>query len=381
MPRVLQLFEPPDGGVAQQVLNLSTALAARGWEVEVAGPEEAVVYPELERAGIRPHRLPLRRDYGRPDVDAVALGRAIPLLRRRRPDLLHCHSTKAGVVGRLAAGVVGCPTLYSPHCWPFVGDLGVARRLFSWAAERALGPLTAAFVCVCEDERQRAIEAGVDSGARLWRVYNGCPPCPEGVEVDAELLALRSGGPLAAAVTVLREQKGLHTLLEAAPRVFAALPEARIAIVGDGPLAGPLRARAGELGLDGDERFAFLAFDGPSSRHLRALDAYVLPSSWEAFPIGVLEALACGIPQVATDVGGTSEAVDDETGVLVPPREPAALADALVALLSDDEHRRAMATASRARHRRWFTLDRMVTDTERVYAWVLGLDSRAGGSA
>ena len=106
------------------------------------------------------------------------------------------------------------------------------------------------------------------------------------------------------------------------------MPDARIAIVGDGPEREALGARAAALGLDA--RVAFLPFTGPASRHLRALDVYVLPSAWEAFPIGVLEAQACGVPQVATDVGGTREAVVPETGVLVPPRDPGALALALV---------------------------------------------------
>ena len=94
----------------------------------------------------------------------------------------------------------------------------------------------------------------------------------------------------------------------------------------------------------------------------------MLPSGWEALPIGVLEALACGVPQVATDVGGTGEAVSAETGVLVPPGDPSALADALVALLGDPARRAAMAEASVARHRERFTVERMVAETAAVYA-------------
>ena len=113
--------------------------------------------------------------------------------------------------------------------------------------------------------------------------------------------------------------------------------------------------------------FAFLPFTAPSARQLRATDVYVLSSAWEAFSIGVLEALACGVPQVATDVGGTREVVDDETGILVPPHDPSALAEALVALLSDPERRARLATASQARHSERFGLDRMVAATASLY--------------
>ena len=109
----------------------------------------------------------------------------------------------------------------------------------------------------------------------------------------------------------------------------------------------------------------------PTANHLRELDVYVLASSWEAFPIGPLEALACGVPQVVTAVGGTREAVVPETGLLIGPRDPGALAAAVVELLQDEPRRMAMRAASRERHAAQFTVDRMVAGTAAVYARVL----------
>ncbi len=146
---------------------------------------------------------------------------------------------------------------------------------------------------MCEDEREVAL-ANAIRPARLAVVHNGCPAC------DAPA---PGGGLVVGAVTVLRRQKRLDVLLAAAPTILAAVPEATIKIVGDGPEGPALRAAA-------DPRVVFEPFTPPAAGHLRGLDVYVLPSSWEAFPIGVLEAMACGVPQVATDVGGTREAVD-----------------------------------------------------------------------
>jgi glycosyltransferase involved in cell wall biosynthesis len=372
MPRVLLIFEPPDGGVAENVAQLALHLGHHGYEVEAAGPLEAMTYGRLADAGVRVHRLPLVRGYGSPGRDAAALRGLRALISPDRHDLVHCHSAKGGVLGRIAARARGVPAIYSPHCFPFVGEFGAPRRVFATSVEWMLGhAATAAILCVCEAERELARERRIAAPARLRVVYNGSEPCDEAVEPDAALMALRDQGPLATAISVLRQQKRIDVLIDAAPLVFARVPDARIAIVGDGPLREELHAHAAALGLDRDERFAFLPFEPPSARHLRAVDVFVLSSGWEGLPISLLEALACGVPQVATDVGGSGEAVGEDTGVLVPPHDPEALADALVAVLKDPARRRRMAAASRTRHSERFGIARMVAETAALYDDVL----------
>jgi len=363
---VALVCEPPHGGVAEHVTQLALGLPGRGYDPVVLCPPGFRTAGVLREAGCRVAEVDLRRDYAHPhrDLAAVrAVGRAV---RRERVALVHAHAAKAGVVGRLAARLTGRPALYTPHCFPFVGEVSEARRRFSLTVERALAPGTAAIVCVCEDEREVARAHGIRA-PELAVVHNGCPPCDPAAEPDPALVAL--GRPLVGTVTVLRKQKGVEVLLEAAPAVLEAVPEARIAIVGDGPERDALGARAAALGLD--ERVAFVPFGGATAPHLRALDVYVLSSAWEAFPIGVLEAQACGVPQVATDVGGTREAVVPETGVLVPPRDPGALALALVRLLRDPAARAAMGAASRERHAARFGLAPMLDATAALYERVL----------
>jgi glycosyltransferase involved in cell wall biosynthesis len=328
MARIALVCEPPDGGVAEHVARLAAGLGEYG--------HEPVVFDS--------RRLPFRRDYAHPHLDARSLGHLTRALGRF--DLVHAHAAKAGVVGRLAARLRGLPAVYTPHCFPFVGEVSQARRRFGLTVERALAPLTSALICVCEDEREVARAASIR--APLHVVHNGCPSHP----------AARPAGLVVGAVTVLRRQKRLDVLLAAAPRILDA--GATIVIAGDGPERDALHAQA-------DPRVIFEPFRGSAAEHLRDLAVYVLPSSWEAFPIGVLEALACGVPQVATDVGGTREAVTPETGVLVPARDPDALADAVLELLHDHERRARMALASRERHAERFTLEQMVAGTAAVY--------------
>jgi len=350
--RIAIVCEPPDGGVAEHVLHLVQGLSAHGHEPVLYAPAEFVHSDTIE---VR--TLPFRRDYSHPHDDARSLGRLTRALKG--VDLVHSHSAKAGVIGRLAARLARLPSVYTPHGFPFVGEMSDARRRFGVATERALAPITEAIVCVCEFERDLARETGLRT--HLEVVHNGCPPAPD---VEA---ALTSDAPLIGAVSTLRRAKRIDVLLDAMPLVLERVPDARLLVAGDGPLHDALHAQAERLSLD----VTWLPFTAPAARYLKGLDVYVLSSSWEAFPIGPLEAMACGIPQVVSAVGGTGESVTPETGIRVPPREPEPLAEAIVALLDDPARRAAMRTASIERHAAHFTVDQMVAGTAAVYDRVL----------
>jgi glycosyltransferase involved in cell wall biosynthesis len=368
VPRCILIFEPPDGGVAENVMQLALGLPERGFDVTLAGPQDALPYAELEGT-VDIHRLPFERGYGHPLRDVDALRRLTSILRRGRFDLVHSHSAKAGVLGRIAAKATGTPSLYSPHCFPFVGPWGPPRRIFSTTVERALGPVTDGILCVADQERGLALEKRLVPPERLFVVHNGAPDCGDDVARDVELDGWE-GGPLAATMAVLRPQKAVHVFVEAAPAILARVPDARLAVIGNGEERARLEARARELGLG--DRLRFVDFKPPSSRQLRSLDVFVLPSSWEAFPISVLEAMACGVPQVATDVGGTSEALaDGVTGLLCPPEDPAALADRVATLLEDEAMRARMAEDGRRRFDERFRIERMLDGTAEVYERVL----------
>jgi glycosyltransferase involved in cell wall biosynthesis len=347
MARIALVCEPPDGGAAEHVAQLARGLGAHGHEAVVFGPEAFA--PAVE--GVV--RLPFRRDYGHPSQDARAFLKLVDELRSF--DLVHAHSAKAGVLGRLAGWGVRRPVVYTPHGFPFVGEMREARRVFSHVVERLLAPPTAAIIGVCAFERDLA-RANQLHPRMLAVVHNGSPPCSTPVTHE---------GLTVGTVSALRRGKGVDVLLDAVPAILAAVPEAEIVIAGDGPQRDELRAHPSA------GRVRWEPYRPPAANHLRELDVYVLASSWEAFPIGPLEALACGVPQVVTAVGGTREAVVPETGLLIPPRDPQALAEAVIELLRDPARREAMHTASRQRHAAKFTVDRMVAGTAAVYDRVL----------
>jgi glycosyltransferase involved in cell wall biosynthesis len=302
--------------------------------------------------------LPFRRDYAHPYDDVRVMTRLLPLLSSTA--LVHAHSAKAGALARVVARAVRRPSVYTPHLLPFVGEMSVFRRQFGLLVERALARTTAALICVCEFERGLARQERLRP-RRVAMVYNGCPACSD------DDMAEMPNGLIVGTLSVLRPQKALESMLDAMPVITAAVPETKLVIVGNGPAEPKLRAHAVKLGLD----VTWLPFEPPPARYLRSFDVYVLSSAWEAFPIAVLEAQACGVPQVVTAVGGTQESVVPETGIVVPPRDPAALAEAVIQLLRDPARQASMTDASRVRHAQHFGVERMVADTAAVYDSVL----------
>jgi glycosyltransferase involved in cell wall biosynthesis len=374
--RILHVMQPADGGLPEHVRQLALGLVARGRHVAVAGPPDAAPRAELEAAGVRWVDLALHGGMVALGADlrgVRAIGRA---LRRGRFDLVHLHGQKAGLVGRLAALSTGTPAIYTPHALVYRTQLvreGRGRRARFVAArgmERMLGRRAAAIIAVSDEERRAAVADRLASPERVHTIHNGVameldePP-------DTGLGAFRGAGPLLGFVAGLRDQKGLPTLLDALALLAAQGRPARCAIVGNGPMAEELPGRLAVLGLQATT--TVLPFTGPSARYLAALDAFVLPSYWEGLPIGLLEAMAMGLPCVATAVGGTPEVIEDGvSGFLVPARDHEALADRLGRLMADAGLRAEMGGKARRRVSTCFAVADMVTRTEALYEAVAG---------
>jgi glycosyltransferase involved in cell wall biosynthesis len=359
---VLHVVQPPDGGVAEHVLWLASGLVARGWSVAVATGPDSRIAERLAGAGagVQVHELPLRRAPGPADLVAARALRALE--RRLAPDVVHAHSSMAGLLVR---GALPRPSrlVYTPHCLAFLAHGGRGRRAFYQAVEQALVPRSGAIIAVCEWECRATRRALRGSGKRLHMVHNGVP-LTEPVAADPRMTAFADGRPLAGLVTVLRAQKDPLLLVRAAARL--APENGRVAIVGHGPLRDAVVREIERLGVG--DRVGVFGYSGAMGPHLAALDALVLPSAWEAFPIAILEAMQAGLPVVATSVGGVPEAVaDGVTGRLVPAGDAEALATALMQLLADPEARSRMGAAGAAMVRERFALDPMIDSTAAIY--------------
>ena len=272
--------------------------------------------------------------------------------RRLAPDVCHVNlRTPYTCQGALIAGVLTRTRIVAVEHLP----LHSPSRFMRWTRRR-LAPFYAAHVSVgVQSARLVESEVGLRPGS-VRTIHNGVP------EVELPASPVGPHDPVLGSLGRLDEQKGYDVLVEA----LAELPGASAVIVGEGPLRATLEARAAELGVA--ERLRLPGWSDDARGFLPTFDVFVLPSRYEGFPLSIIEAMLAGLPVVASGVGSVAEAVEDgETGLVVPPDDPAALAAALRRLLADPVLRRRLGDAGRARAESEFTARAMAARYERLY--------------
>lgn len=362
--RVLHVARPPIAGVPRYVGELVRDQVRRGWEVVVACPAESEARALALSAGAGTAVWAATRSPGASTLWETR--RLARIVYEIGPDALHLHASKAGLAGRLV--VRGCrPTIFQPHAWSFEGD-GIAARLAKhW--ERAAARWADVVLCVSEDERRRAVAAGIRP-RRVEVVRNGVDlgryaaadasersRCRAALDMDAD-------APLAVCVGRLDAQKNQGVLLDLWPRVRAAITDAQLALVGD----GPHRAEHANRSMPGVRLVGHVEDARP---WYAAASVVVQPSRWEGMSLSVLEARACARSVVATDVGGMREAIRAGTGVVVAFGDWAALAHALIARLGDQARADVEGAAARRDAERRFDIRATAARVAAIYGEAL----------
>ncbi len=293
--------------------------------------------------------------------DAVAFPRLVRLLRDLRPDLLHAHLSHANLLGRFAARLAGVPRVV---CSVHIMDLEHPWHV--WLDGATIGFVDAE-VCVTESVRAFTRDVAGVPEARLLTIENGidlaavdaAPPTPrEDVGVP--------GTPFLLSVGRLRAQKGIDVAIRAAALLLRRRRRFRWVVAGEGKERPALEALVRELRVE--DVFSLAGLRPDAIGLTKSCDLLVLPSRWEGMGLVLLDALASGRPVVATDIGGVRDVIThEEHGLLVPPEDPVALADAIERMLDDPALARATAERGRVMVRGRFTVDRMVRAHEELY--------------
>jgi glycosyltransferase involved in cell wall biosynthesis len=353
----------PIGGAQIHVRDLAAAMQARGHAPTVITSGRGPFVDELQAQGTPAIVLQHLCAPIAPLKDLRALGEIRSVLTDLRPDLLATHSSKAGILGRLAGRSLKIPAVFTAHGWAFTPGVPPLKAAFYRRIERVVGPLARKIICVSEFDRRLALDARIIAADRVVTVHNGMPDIAPTLRADpgrspARMVMVARYGPQKDHPTLLRALAGLQEL------------EWELDLIGDGPLMGETESMAASLGLSG--RVHFLGQRMDVAEIVARSQVSLLVTNWEGFPLSILEAMRAGLPVIASAVGGIEESVrDGETGYLVPRGDVEVLRDRIRRLLTDPSLRLRQGATGRTYFERHFTLDHFVAQTLDVYRHVL----------
>lgn len=294
--------------------------------------------------------------------DFAAIQECVTLINKIKPDIIHAHSSKAGVIARIAGWICKVPVVFTAHGWGFSPGTPKLRRIIALLSEKFLAPLTAKLICVSESDHQLALSFGVGNKYSLTTIRYGIHNVPISIANPS------NQPPQMIMVARFNEQKDQTILLKA----IALIKDQffNLNFVGSGQSLESCKALAQSLGITNCVSFLEDRRDVPEL--LAKSQVFILSTHYEGLPISILEAMRAGLPVIATSVNGIPEEIEHgKTGLLVPHGDVQALADALSKLIEFPEIRQKMGEASRQKFLREFTVERMVNEIKAVYEEIL----------
>lgn len=320
-----------------------------------------------------------------PLKDILALISLFLFIKKGKYDIIHCHTSKGGFIGRFAARLAGSKIIvYSPHGDVFKGYFNNLVTNIFIMLERFAAPFTDNIITLSKKGAERFLEHGIGTRQQLKHIYNGIDIISykrtKTTRAEKRIeLGLGKDDFVCATVGRLVPVKGHQYLIEAIKKVVNKIPSAKFLFIGDGELMPDLLTQTKSLGLC--KNIFFLGARSDIAEILNCIDIFLLPSLNEGFGIVLVEAMAMKRPVIATNVGGVPEIVVNETtGILLPPKDPEAFSSAIIRLYDTPEISMKMGLAGYNRARRLFDITTTVTEFESLYCDLIKKKGVAGQS-
>ena len=347
------------GGAQRYVFDLATNLGSE--TAVVIGEKHSELGTRLAKSGIKTFAAGhLRRDIN-PLHDLLAIFELKRIFQNIRPDIVHLNSSKAGVLGSIAAHLAGVPkVIFTAHGFAFLEPQPWIMKQIYYFAEWFACLFRDKIICVSEYDRQAAIKAKLCPAEKLVTIHNGISPSPLSPRGRGQ-----GEGAVVGTIAHLYKTKGLNYLIDAAKILHSqfSIHHSEFRIIGDGPERNNLESLIANHNLE--SKIKLLGEQKKASEYLSKFDIFVLPSVKEGFPYAILEAMAAGLPIVAAPVGGIPEAQGD-AGILVPPKDSKALATAIQSLIDDPKRAKKMGLAAHERIKQ-FSFEKMLEETIKIY--------------
>ncbi|MEH2458230.1 glycosyltransferase family 4 protein [Nostoc sp.] len=361
-PVVLYIITKSELGGAQKNVYDLIENFRKDYEIHLATSQLGLLTEFVSDLDVAVHLISnLSRDI-KLSSEFIAIKECISLINKIKPDIIHAHSSKAGVIARIAACISKTPVVFTAHGWGFTQGTPPLQRTVALIAEKLLAPLSAKLICVSESGRQQALKFGVGNKNSLQVIHNGIANIPLCIANSSQQ------PPRLIMVARFQEPKDQATVLRAIAQLQN--PSIHLDLVGSGPFLESCKALAQSLGIGKQVSFLGDRTDVPDL--LARSQIFILSSHHEGLPISILEGMRAGLPVVATNVNGIPEEVENgKTGLLVPPKDINALANALQTLIESPYLRLQMGEAGKLKFEQEFTVERMINETKIVYENIL----------
>lgn len=367
---------PHIGGAQTHLLEVVQAMKRIGYAVHIAVGQSGWLTEQLAKENFCYTIVSeLVREIS-PCRDFQAVKRIRKIIQQERPDIVHCHSSKAGIVGRIAAWRENVPSVFTAHGWAFTEGVSLVKRLIYSCVEHCMLQITDKVICVSEYDKQLAERWFLHKSSKLITIHNGI----------ADLKKLKYGESFDTHLYTSKEQytNPLHLVMVgrfSPPKKHLSLIRAveqinrsygnsvRLSLIGDGELMPQIKQYVDERNLQ--ESVCFLGRRTDVDVILGQHDVFCLISNYEGLPISIIEAMRAGLPIVASDVGGVNELVQNgDNGFLIERKNLLQLEDVLKELIEQKLLLKKMGKRSRQQYEEKFTADLMVKKIEKIYGEV-----------
>lgn len=358
------------GGAQTQLLTLLHNLDRTRYNLFLFTAREGLLSDEVSRVnGLTLHRSKYLERAISPLKDILALFEIFNYIKMHKIDIVHTHSSKAGVVGRWAAALSGAKAVFhTVHGWSFNDFQPAVMRWIFIGLERFNARFTRKIIVISESDRKKGLENRIGSKGHYILIRYGIDKSPLMIKdptIRAEL-GIGGGDLVVGTISCFKPQKALGDFLELACLIRNTLPQTRFLMVGDGALRRQLEEKISNRGLGGN--VILTGWRRDISRVLSAMDIFVLTSLWEGLPISAIEAMAAGVPVVATHTGGIGEIVEEgKTGALAPCQDITSMLEKVLPLLRDETLRKRAGQQARESVRDRFNVADMIRESDALY--------------
>ncbi|WP_179194303.1 glycosyltransferase family 4 protein [Bacillus thuringiensis] len=351
------------GGAQVHVKHLSMYLNKLGHEITILSGSENPIFSELQQSGVVYRKVPhLIRDI-HVLKDTKALMEMRRSLKEIQPDVLAVHSSKAGLLGRLAGWSLGIPTIFTAHGWAFTEGVPYKKRMFYSLLEKMAGIVSTGIITVSHYDCQLAIQNKIISPEKIKVIHNGVPDITKLKQVSQNNKQIQL-----IMIARFAEPKDHRTLVEVLN--ILETKDWNICFVGEGPLKKEIEIEVKKRNLSNQVIFLGNRDDIPEI--LARSHIFILTSDWEGLPLSVIEAMRSGLPVIASNVGGVGELIlDGKTGFLIEKGDKKGLMEKIKLLIENTELREEMGLSGRKRYIDNFTFEKTAHETLAFYQMII----------